>query len=132
MKRNLMIAMLCLFPLMSFGDDLRSVIIAYRPDLLTVAQKTFLRNKIDEYTIVGIDKDALKSYEVFVDGSGNTWRVMWWSVKQFKRGGLSVTLAEVKTKLKESQYADRLKIAVCDRGKAIETIEAQGWTRPPE
>ena len=135
MKRMLLLLMLLAAPLLADDTNysaLRSVIVAYRPDLITVPQRAFLKAKIDEYTLKDIGGDCLKQYEIFIDADGNTWHAMWWSVQQFKMAGLTVTLAAVKAKLKESVYANRIKVAIADFGQAEALAESIGWHRPEE
>ena len=132
-KRTLLIGMLALLPLVAssdIADELRHVIIAVRPDLLTTAQKTFLRAKISEYSGKDISATAAKGFQTFVDGDGNTWLVGWWSVKQFRKNGPTVTLTAIKATLKENQYADRLKIAIAPWGQAEAYILSHGLSRP--
>ena len=132
-RKLLMVAVLLFAPFKlsaDVADELRSVIIAVRVDLLTSTQKQFLREKLHDFTGDYVAPNVGKKWQLWIDGNGNEWHVGWWSVKQFRAAGLTVTLAAVKERLKESQYSDRLKIAVAEWGKAEELITSQGWHRP--
>lgn len=118
------------------GPDLHSVLIAWRPDLITVDQKKYAREQIDKLRGKEQIKDSFKHSEVFMEvvgGTTNTWRVLVQPVCQLRASGVTITLAKLKEILKYDQMTDRLKIAIAEPYMGIPHIEnTWGWNRAEE
>ena len=130
------ISLLLLVAVTGMAQDLRSVVIAWRPDLVTANQKAYAKAEINK--LRGHDElmDAFKNPQVFheiIGDTTNTWHVLIQPVHQLRASGLDITLAKLKEILHYDTMTDRLRIGIAPPYGGIAYIETVWlWKRPKE
>ena len=127
---------ICLLAITALAQeiDLRSVVIAWRPDLVTANQKTYAREQLDKLRNKEAIKDSFKNWQVFEEVVGdttNTWHILIQPVHQLRASGVDITLAKLKEILHYDAMTDRLRIGIAEPYGGIKLIEkVWGWKRP--
>ena len=135
-RTSIAISLLILLPVLAGAQDLRSVVIAWRPDLATENQKEYLRDQLAKLRDKEAIKDSFRNWQVFEEVIGdvtNTWHVLIQPVHQLRASGLDITLAKLKEILHYDTMTDRLRIGIAPPYGGIAFIETVWlWKRPKE